>query len=418
MGWELALQDAAFKGLPFDCLRTGDQFARDVATYTYPYIDGGDTEDMGRQPRRFSMTAVFFGELYDVQLEAFLTLLDQPGPGELMHPVYGSIPAAQLLSHDVNHDANEPNYATVQLSFIEHKDSNSFFADASNGLDAARANAAMALAWTRAISNFGEIISVIAAELAGTSLSVFQRATSIGNVLGGIMGSLRVSYPSATSSASDYVTEPDAFAADVAGALPGLTEERQFGTALMSDWRGMVSDATDITALPAAVAGGVRSAGVSSDPIAIAAADLTMIESVVTLAVASDVTDTATQLLQAQLDAPTLSPTEVQAIAGDVRAFHNAAISKQRADTGSVEARDVTEQLKTAAKAVQDLAQAVILTRPPLVQREVTTPGNLHLIAFRWYGDFTRADELLRLNPGIRNPNFIARGEVLNGYVR
>lgn len=55
---------------------------------------------------------------------------------------------------------------------------------------------------------------------------------------------------------------------------------------------------------------------------------------------------------------------------------------------------------------------------PPIITRTVDTPTNLTLLAFRWYGDYTRSTELLRLNPDVRNPNFIQPGEVLNAYAR
>jgi len=60
----------------------------------------------------------------------------------------------------------------------------------------------------------------------------------------------------------------------------------------------------------------------------------------------------------------------------------------------------------------------VLNERPPLTTRTVTLAGNLHLTAFRWYGDYSRADELLRLNPQITNPNFVMPGAVLNAYSR
>ncbi|EAO6532338.1 hypothetical protein FC351_26920 [Salmonella enterica] len=57
-------------------------------------------------------------------------------------------------------------------------------------------------------------------------------------------------------------------------------------------------------------------------------------------------------------------------------------------------------------------------TRPPLTWRTVTQDGNLHLLAHTWYQDYTRAAELLRLNPQIRDPNDIRRGDVISAYAR
>ena len=73
-------------------------------------------------------------------------------------------------------------------------------------------------------------------------------------------------------------------------------------------------------------------------------------------------------------------------------------------------------QLKDAALAIQEAAVVIIEARPPLRQRIVNAPSNLHLLAHQWYGDYRRAGELARLNPQVRNPNDIDTGDILNGY--
>lgn len=59
-----------------------------------------------------------------------------------------------------------------------------------------------------------------------------------------------------------------------------------------------------------------------------------------------------------------------------------------------------------------------MMQRPPLTTRVVNAETNLHLLAHQWYGDYTRATELLRLNPSLRNPNAIKTGDILNAYSR
>lgn len=79
---------------------------------------------------------------------------------------------------------------------------------------------------------------------------------------------------------------------------------------------------------------------------------------------------------------------------------------------------ELADSVRTLAHTLQKQAQALINLRPPLVQKVVPTDSSLHLLAFRWYGDHSRQAELLRLNPGIVHPNFIARGTVLNAYAQ
>ncbi|EOV9277082.1 multidrug DMT transporter permease, partial [Salmonella enterica] len=78
----------------------------------------------------------------------------------------------------------------------------------------------------------------------------------------------------------------------------------------------------------------------------------------------------------------------------------------------------VVEQLRNIALGVQVLAEQVIARRPPLTTRTAEQDTCLHLLAHQWYGDHTRAGELLRLNPGLRNPNVIRKGDRLHAYSR
>ena len=67
---------------------------------------------------------------------------------------------------------------------------------------------------------------------------------------------------------------------------------------------------------------------------------------------------------------------------------------------------------------MQQLAEAALNARPPLAIRTAGMACNFHLLAHRLYGDSTRADELRRINPQVRNPNFIDPNQELLVYVR
>ncbi|HID7877459.1 TPA: DNA circularization protein, partial [Pseudomonas aeruginosa] len=94
-----------------------------------------------------------------------------------------------------------------------------------------------------------------------------------------------------------------------------------------------------------------------------------------------------------------------------------AAILLHRRLYGVEEARPIIEGLRNTSALLQARARRVILMAPPLIERTVETPASLRLLAYRWYGDHTRASELLRLNPGLRTPYNIEAGEVLRAYV-
>ncbi|MDX7324720.1 multidrug DMT transporter permease, partial [Providencia rettgeri] len=78
----------------------------------------------------------------------------------------------------------------------------------------------------------------------------------------------------------------------------------------------------------------------------------------------------------------------------------------------------VVSSLKEVALGVQTLGLRVIEKRPPLTRKTLTAPANFHLLAHTWYGDYRRATELHRLNPQVRNPNYLQVGDIINAYAR
>lgn len=78
----------------------------------------------------------------------------------------------------------------------------------------------------------------------------------------------------------------------------------------------------------------------------------------------------------------------------------------------------VSEGLRKQTQYITQLALAAINRKPPLIIRTVEASGTIQQVSHAFYGDHRRAQELLRLNAHIRQPNFIQRGEVLNSYAR
>jgi len=139
---------------------------------------------------------------------------------------------------------------------------------------------------------------------------------------------------------------------------------------------------------------------------------------VTNLARTAVITRQASAILVAEVATPTLTPAEVEAVVGVTRARLQGSIDDVMAVFPTHRAYPVAEALRTAALAVQELGRAVIHRHPPLISTTLTSAGSLHLIAHRLYGDWTRAAELARLNPGIRNPNFLAAGQTILRYAK
>ena len=126
----------------------------------------------------------------------------------------------------------------------------------------------------------------------------------------------------------------------------------------------------------------------------------------------------ARDMLMAELSTPTLTPAEVESLTGNARDRLQDCLHAVRASQPQAVVHQMSECLRDAAQAVQQLGEAALNARPPLVMRTVERPCNFHLLAHRLYGDYTRATELARINPQVRNPNFIAQGQEVLVYAR
>lgn len=435
MAWKDNLLDASFRGVVFDCQATQDGAKRDIAQHEYPYQDGADLEDLGRKARQFTLQAVFFGDDYDTRLQAFMAVLDQPGAGELVHPVYGSIKQAQLLDYQVEHSADEVDSCRVALQFAEHTTSQPFFNRQLPAQQAAQVKQQTAAGMVAATDAFAK--ATAAAKAAGQ----FDRINALRSVLTSTLGGLRSQVQGYISAGLDLIDYPRAFAADVVGLLSGMADLRGFDIGvIMSDWKSLAGQLGTVVQLPGRVASGnvqpgslfagqpgqapqpgqagnnTADSATTTTPVAIAPADLQAVTALLQAAAATTLAQVAADVLAAEVEQPTLTPPQLETLAGDVRGALQQAIDSHRAAFDIETARPVTEALKSTAHAVQAATASVLTLRPPLIQRRVDAAANLHLLAFRWYGDYTRASELARLNPQLVHPNFIPAGEVLNGY--
>ncbi|VWB81996.1 DNA circulation family protein [Burkholderia aenigmatica] len=428
MAWKDTLQDASFRGVVFDVQRTDDPIEREVARYAYPYVDGEDIVDLGQKARETSLTAIFFGDDYEERLKKFLNAISQPGPGELVHPVFGSMPSMQFLGGHVSHTADDVDACQVELRFAKANPGNPFF---TGEVATQRADATAQVAQTaqdNSVSAFATAMDALKSSKAG-----LRRLNALRDLMADTLGPIRSLVTGFRSTVLDYVDFPRAFASDLIGLVSGVTDFRAFDAGLvMSDWGGLLSQMDTIVKLPASASSGETLAIPGTPPSAagnasIAAAsrsrdadpaDVAMVSTLVSAVVATTLAGIASDVLANELDKPTLTPDNIESISNDTRTRLQTAIDDTRETLPLVEYRPVVEPMKDTALAVQELAVDVIDQLPPIVSRTIESPSNLTLISFRWYGDYSRSAELMRLNPSIRNPNFVNRGDVLRGYAR
>lgn len=450
MAWRDTLLPASFRGVPFDVIATRDDVERALVQHEYPYRDGAEIEDMGRRPRKVTFRAVFWGEDYEEAVTDLIEALDTPGKGELIHPVFGSLTMA-CPSYRVDHHEDHPDYAEMELVFMEASPDIAFFdkpatATAQAASLAGEQQSALSLATLASWAGYAawavSLPARLSAYVRGQVVGAIRSVTSLARELAGL--------PLVV--AADFLAIPQALASDaraVATAVTGLanlpaeTFGRFASLAAMSDklprlpllatgqpaaYRldpafyagGVASGPLTGAAAPrpsvALPATGTTSAALEADLSTSTGQARAMAAAVCNLERAVAMGNAAGAALAAEAVEPTLTPAEVETIVGATRQRYQDCMDEHRLVLTTHLAYPVVEHLRTAALAVQELGATVIHLHPPLITHAAPSPCNLRLFAHWLYGDHTRAAELARLNPGLRNPNFIAQGQVLYGF--
>ncbi|MCK8550325.1 DNA circularization protein [Yersinia ruckeri] len=436
MSWSDSILDASFRGVRFDVVNARDSWSRDIAQHEYPYIDGADVQDMGRKARNIRLSALFWGDDYDSRLQSFIAELDKRGAGELIHPIYGSMPNMQVIECQVGHDAENVDYCTVELVFLESKTGNSFFSQ-----DYPTAQADVIFNQVQSLMDAEQSLMDNALAPLRDAKKLMSKSKALASAALNMLLIFRGEITGFVGGTTDFVQYPGAFMSDLQSAV-SLTSQNATSSgssvsaasaisqtnATMSDWGESHRQLTEIANLPTALVSGEKTAPVDM-PAGVSVADIAELIAMVTIVVAGELAQHAADIFSNEDINSLLSPTEIERIANDTRQFIQTAIDQHRAQyadaTQEVSSsptalgitwQPVVEGLKDIALAVQQLAANMITTRPPLIQRQVDSVSNLHLVAHRWYGDYRRAVELQRLNPQLRNPNNLEPGDMLYAY--
>ena len=115
----MPIQQASYRGVRFDVVSVDDNLERATITHAYPFVNGGDIEDLGLNPLTIQLQAVFYGEGYYTDFKRFLSALEKQGAAVLVHPIRGRLQNMLCTSAYFHHEADFVDYVTVSLSFQE-----------------------------------------------------------------------------------------------------------------------------------------------------------------------------------------------------------------------------------------------------------------------------------------------------------
>ncbi|WP_105492193.1 DNA circularization protein [Escherichia coli] len=449
MGWAENLQNAAFRGVTFDVLNTDEQISRDHAAYEYPFVDGADVRDLGRKARPYRLTAFLWGDYYEYNLEKLTAALDKPGDGELIHPVYGSVPSVIVTGYSIRHDAESPDSCTIEMNFLENSTGSALFSTPLPELLAQQLFEEL----DKLLAQLSELFDAVTAPLK-TINSVIKKIQTVRATMVNTLLTFKSDFLSSIDNMMSLASEPGKFigglaevleihTSDVGHAVPvlertdsstttGLTGEDSVASSatVMTCWNEVMADMDELVALPVALVSGDKTPSVALPPDA-SVEDVQDVKAAYAVLAASELASVATAILSDEAQSEQLIPADIGRLVGDVRTRLQAAITLFReryegereriTETASplgLMYQEIIQSMKNVAASVQDVGLLVLSRRPPLTQKLVQADSCLLLLAWQWYGDYNRAAELQRLNPQLRDPNNITAGMVINAYAK
>lgn len=456
MSWQDTLLDASYKGVPFEATEDALRGVHALAEHSYPFVDGSDIEDTGCEALTMDITAVLYGDDYEGRLQKLIKVLREGGGGELVHPIYGSVPDCVVADFEVGHHEDSPDYATIRISFRQSVAAAPFFAQE---LPLAMADEIDHFADLAAWQGF-EVFSKALAGIRGQQRrwNAFHAAalTAVGVLYGQINGVF--------SGSLDLINSPRVLMTELLSVFGGLAGLYRRGGKTLDGWRDLAGATRRAADVPRQVHSSLIDAG-NRAPIDHQGArveDVAVLCGLIATVGAANLASEAADLLALELEQPVLTPREVSQVLADSREALMRSLTAQRIcgmmlanpdkaaemaghlldlyqepaqpaegvyqrfeAAGLLPARpylehtaELAQSVRRTAHTLQKQALAVINLRPPLVQKVAHADTSLHLLAFAWYGDYRRQAELVRLNPHIRHPNFVPRGSLIHAYAR
>lgn len=219
MAWRDHLRPASFRGVAFEVNSSQFEGGRRGENHEYPLRDESYFEDLGRKARRFTITGFVVGADYMTGRDALIEALEAEGPGQLVHPFYGSRNVS-VPDFRVSESDREGGVARFTITFEETGESTQ---PAAGDDRAAQVKSAADIFDIAAIESFAErfmsagfpdftiagaldILDLVAAELlAGTNVPAFADDVS------GFLSTSRTAVADASSFASRVVALISAF---------------------------------------------------------------------------------------------------------------------------------------------------------------------------------------------------------------
>ena len=415
MGWKDDLQDASFRGVQFECTSTNESGSKSLAVKQSPYSNKASVEDMGNNPLKISIEAIFSGENYKIEMDALWAALVATGSGELIHPVHG-VMQVYAESYQIGHVAEEVDACKISIEFIQAEDKER------------------------------PLFIPIAVPV---SIPLYSIPDSPVTALQSVLKKLQQFNPNKFFSFVNKIRDGISAARQFLGTVKGAIEN-----VLSPDWIvGLIDDATRLATFDTNISAISKWRDVfkrvqrfeklfqnDDDTPKVMQQTWRAVQVATAVAVTQQVVATVRKEM-AENKTVSFTPVELAVIRQANRKLIQQAINSERAliaaataaqnnnagitvedDAPASElifiAMTQIQVYKQLADQIHLQIQELIEVRPPITTTKVLVPCTLHWLAHSLYGDMDRADEIRRLNPDLQNPAVLRTGMELTVYAR
>lgn len=415
MGWKDDLQDASFRGVQFECTSTNESGSKSLAVKQAPYSNKANVEDLGNNPLKISIEAIFSGENYKIEMDALWAALVATGSGELIHPVHG-VMQVYAESYQIGHVAEEVDACKISIEFLQAEDKER------------------------------PLFIPIAVPV---SIPLYSIPDSPVTALQSVLKKLQQFNPNKFFSFVNKIRDGISAARQFLGTVKGAIEN-----VLSPDWIvGLIDDATRLATFDTNISAISKWRDVfkrvqrfeklfqnDDDTPKVMQQTWRAVQVATAVAVTQQVVATVRKEM-AENKTVSFTPVELAVIRQANRKLIQQAINSERAliaaataaqnNNAGINVEDdapASELIFIAMTQIQvykQLAdqihlqiQELIEVRPPITTTNVLVPCTLHWLAHALYGDMDRADEIRRLNPDLQNPAILRTGMELTVYAR
>jgi prophage DNA circulation protein len=336
-----------------------------------PYVDGQTTDDLGRKGATFELEIVMYGPLYQNGLIDFMTEINRPEPGTLLHPVRGAVRCGldeivSVHSHDYRHCVR------MQVRFVEHNFQVSKFGTRFRNKGIANALAG----------------AVVAVQAVGTAIQAVRGAVGIVSALRSAIVNKIAAFQSL---AAEFVIQAHStFSGDASSVVPSVLPVNQGGLA-----QSKAAPTAGLTTKE----GGYIQVGTKHPTIVAPNDPLSNLPATLL----SDAARKAVAAKQLRLQADT-----IRAQAAEIISDINAAAN------GAMELHEQTLVIKRAAIAAQDVLEAGLSSsRARVILYTVPRTMSVREAAFLNGLTPNQCADVELMNPELDSVNFIPAGTVL-----